>query len=423
MEVYHALNYHHPMDSTTISDFSWLLSAAAEPLLEQTQTAFIDRVNPVRIAKSLRKQTTATRAAMIVDQAQLRIRGRVKFASADRMFFTRRGLEQSTGEDLARYKSQRFAGVESVVDVCCGIGGDLISLLGRDHGHQTLGVDTDPLTVMFAKHNAELHLMQRGLSQRSLKIVNNSFADFDLGDCAGVHCDPDRRMNERTIVASRFSPPLEEVFQRASLQTHVAIKIAPATVLTDDVPPMIEREWLGDRRECKQQILWYGPNFNRPGQRTATCLDGNNVHQISFAEEDLDITVEVTNQLRRYLYEPHPTVLAAGLTPALAHHARIARLTLDVDYLTSSQPIEHPLLTRFEVVDAFSMDLRRTVETLKKLNVGLVEVKKRGVGKELFDQFERMKLKGPHRATVILTRIGSQRLVAIARRTPDDFPL
>jgi hypothetical protein len=96
-------------------------------------------------------------------------------------------------------------------------------------------------------------------------------------------------------------------------------------------------------------------------------------------------------------------------------------MAIDIDYLTSTHPINHPLLSRFEIVAAFPLDMRQTFEFLQHRAVGQIELKKRGVGNIVFDQFERMKISGPNRATVILTRIGSRRLVAIARRNPGDF--
>ena len=141
------------MNPSTRDDFLWLMSDEAAPILTRVQKAFLDRINAVRIAKSLRKLTTPTRSALLMEQAQLRIRARKKFGLADKMFFTRRGLEQSTSEAIARYKATRFADLQSVADICCGIGGDLIAMAHRGDGsspHQTVGVDQDEHTCLFA---------------------------------------------------------------------------------------------------------------------------------------------------------------------------------------------------------------------------------------------------------------------------------
>jgi len=424
------------MDETTQRDYFWLISDEAAPLLRQTQADFLNRINPVRIAKSLRTATTMTRSALVMEQAQLRIRSASKFEFSDRMFFTRRGLEQSTGEDIAAYKATRFDGVGNVADICCGIGGDLLGLLGRRGAGKTVGVDMDALTCLFAKHNADLTLQRLFQSAQeadsdkgvpssrpdhSVTIEQSTFEDFELRDFEGVHCDPDRRMNERTVVGARFSPPLDEVLQRITPLQNLAIKVAPATRIPDRFTEQVQLEWIGDRRECKQLMIWSGPVVSRPGYRTATCVDGDAVHQLTVPDTELEQTIESVNQLRKYLFEPHPAVIAAGLVDVLAARCGAFRMAVDLAYLTSSDPDDHPLLSQFEIVDAFPMDLKRTIDYLRQHKVGIVEIKKRGVNKLVIDRYERMKLSGPNRATIILTRIGTRQLVAIARRHPNDF--
>ena len=50
------------------------------------------------------------------------------------MFFTRAGLEQASSERMARHHAARFAPFASVVDLCTGIGGDLIGLSENARG-------------------------------------------------------------------------------------------------------------------------------------------------------------------------------------------------------------------------------------------------------------------------------------------------
>ncbi len=75
------------------------MSDEATDILQQTQEAFDERVNAVRIAKSLRSKTTPPRAAMVMEQAQLRIRGRQKFELADQIL-DRVGLGERTSNGV-----------------------------------------------------------------------------------------------------------------------------------------------------------------------------------------------------------------------------------------------------------------------------------------------------------------------------------
>ena len=149
------------MNPSTRDDFLWLMSDEAAPILRKVQKAFEERINAVRIAKSVRKLTTPTRSALVMEQAQLRIRARKKFSMAANMFFTRRGLEQATGKLIAAYKAEHFANLSSVADVCCGIGGDLIALAQRNAPNAkcapTIGVDSDEHTCLFAAKNIEVN--------------------------------------------------------------------------------------------------------------------------------------------------------------------------------------------------------------------------------------------------------------------------
>ena len=69
------------MTTNNYEDYRWLISAQAAPILTETQIAIENRVNALTIAKKLRKQISAERSALVMEQAQLRIRGRKKSVS------------------------------------------------------------------------------------------------------------------------------------------------------------------------------------------------------------------------------------------------------------------------------------------------------------------------------------------------------
>ena len=363
-----------------------------------------------------------------MEQAQLRIRARRKFSNPQAMFFTRRGLEQASGRRLAAYKARRFARLSNVADVCCGIGGDLIALSQRlnqenfdtqsqaadtELATHTIGVDNDELTCLFAERN----LLASSIPPGAAKTQQIEFSKFDLTELDGLHIDPDRRTEQRTVHGNRFSPNLQDVFARVSPNFSVAVKVAPATPEADYFPVDLQREWIGDRRECKQQVLWYGPATDKPGHRTATYVGkGGTFSQVSVHEENLDQTVEISESIHRYVYEPHPAVLAADLTDFLAHQNGLKRFSANIVYLTSKHPVDEPLLSRFEVMEVVPLSLKKVSEVLRSLNVGQVEIKKRGIETVTASRYSRMRLEGPNSATVILTRFGRARVAVIAKR-------
>lgn len=333
------------------------------------------------------------------------------------MFFTRRGLEQATGMRIAAYKAGRFAELSMVADICCGIGGDLIALAKRNEAEsnraRTFGVDSDEHTCLFAAKNIEVNCG----SSDAVTFHQLDFAEFDFAEMDGIHVDPDRRVKSRTVHGSQFSPSLSDVFDRIPSNCTAAVKVAPATPIAEYVPIDVQREWIGDHRECKQQVLWTGPATDQPGHRTATYIgkDGT-FSQMSVLEMDLDQTIEVGGTLQKYVFEPHPTVLASGLTDVIARKYGMRRFTSNIVYLTGDEPVDDPLLSQFEILEVLPLNLRKTIQVLQSLDVGQVEIKKRGIEDVTAEMFTRMKISGIHRATVILTRLGKTRIALITKR-------
>ena len=81
-----------------------------------------------RAQKILRAHFPAELCRAAVALAQLRRRARDKFSLADRMFFDREGLEMASRQEIARYRAWRLRYCEVILDLCCGIGGDLLEL-------------------------------------------------------------------------------------------------------------------------------------------------------------------------------------------------------------------------------------------------------------------------------------------------------
>src|SRR5436190_21529535 len=110
--------------------YRWLTSENAEPYLA-TATAELSAASLVRRTAKLRKSLSAEQVHLVLEQVDLRRRAKEKFAAADRMFFTSKSLMQASDEVIAAYKAARFPTGGRFADLCCGIGGDLLSLAGQ----------------------------------------------------------------------------------------------------------------------------------------------------------------------------------------------------------------------------------------------------------------------------------------------------
>ncbi|MEL7496890.1 MAG: hypothetical protein AAFN77_04730 [Planctomycetota bacterium] len=415
------------MKNSVAEDFRWMLGGSAKELLDETLAAFDDRQPVLKTAKRLRKKTTKTRAALIVEQAQLRIRGRTKFDLADQMFFTRRGLEQSSGLDIALYKASKFCPFARVADVCCGLGGDLIALNDRtsdlaDESLVTVGVDADEVTSLFAARNLDVYRQHAQPSSRRQWVQHVTFEQLNLSEFDALHIDPDRRTERRTVRGDQFSPSLNEVYDRVGDHQAIGIKVAPATPIGDYIPSDIHREWIGDRRECKQQIFWSGAFQNSMakqfGSRTATMVDNGQACSFSAIESEVAQRCEFSDGVMEYLYEPHPAVRAAHLTDAIARAYGLVRAADGIAYLFGDAYVRHPLLSAFKVLDVTRLSVKDLNASLERLDIGLLEFKRRGIDKMTAGKFSKLKGPGGQPATLILTRIGTsnKRKAILARR-------
>src|SRR5690349_4754692 len=117
-----------------LATFQRLRSPEGRQALTRAVELYADGGDSVRAGAELRRTTDAELAAAAMSQAALRVAARAKLGDdASVLFFTPDALEQCTRAEVAAHRAARvsFAAPSSVVDLGCGIGGDLIALARR----------------------------------------------------------------------------------------------------------------------------------------------------------------------------------------------------------------------------------------------------------------------------------------------------
>ncbi len=104
----------------------------------------------LRHLTSLCRQYPKELAEAALETAILRLEAAGKFPAAAQMYFTRPALEQASSQEVSRYRCQRFAGFERLLDLGCSVGGDTLSLAELA---PTIGIDLDPLRLAMAGAN------------------------------------------------------------------------------------------------------------------------------------------------------------------------------------------------------------------------------------------------------------------------------
>lgn len=364
----------------------------------------------VRLASQLRAKLGVVRSHLLLEQIELRQRGREKFTRAAEMFFTRVGLEQSTDEVVARYKAGRFPDGVPLADLCCGIGGDLMALAERG---PVVGVDANPAVALLAEANCR-HLV----SMTAVAVQTNDVEHFELAGIEAWHIDPDRRPKGRRTTRVEAYQPGPATLQRLRGQCpSCAIKLAPAAEVPAAWSDDSELEWISRRGQCRQLVAWFGQLARWPGARAATILrhDGvapRTVHGVPTIEAPLDA------HIGRFVFEPDPAVLAAGLSGALAEQHELHQFEPDICYLTGDRPIDDAAMASFAVLDVLPLDIKKLRRYLQDRRIGHLEVKKRGVIPDP-DVIRRQLVgscQGDQRLVLLLTRIAGRSVAIAARR-------
>ena len=357
---------------------------------------------------ALRRDHPADLVAAAVTQARLRDRARAKFgADADRMYFTPDGLEQATRAAVAAHRAARYArsaGGDRVLDLCCGVGGDLVALARA--GLAVHGVDRDPLTVEVARANVEA----LGLSAR----VTVALADAERTALAGwpaAFCDPGRRTGRqgggrRVFDPAAYSPPFRFLGTLAAAVPRTGAKVGPG-IPHELVPAGAEAEWVSDGGEVKEAALWWGELAT--ARRRATLLPGGHTLTATGA-------VAGTGPVGRYLYEPDGAVIRSGLVAELATPLGARLLDPTIAYLSADRPTGTPFATGYAVLEVLPFSLKRLRELLHARGVGAVTVKKRGSPIDPALLRRELRLSGSGHATVVLTRVAGAPTALLVER-------
>ena len=349
----------------------------------------------------------ADQIRVLAEYAEVRDRLGRKFPPDQEWLFTSELLKQASSWRLARYKAERLAGAgnQRVWDLCCGAGADLAALAERFE--LAVGVDRDPVACLLAEAN----LGFRGAG--NARVVCDDALRSSINATDAAHADPDRRADGRTVRSDRFQPSLGDlthVLRRAAI---AVVKLAPATPC-DPLVGETEREWLGEGRETKQQLVWLGEREG-PRLRRATLVGKHAVHHFESREDDVVCPI---TELGTRLWEPHSVIRTAGLADAYAKTHGASRISPDSFYLTASRRPPDALASSWTVIDEMGWNERRCRKRTVQLEPRVVEIKSR-TGEVDCQRLSRQWSGGDGPPLVIAIYRSGKRLRAIfARREP-----
>lgn len=364
-------------------------------------------------------------SAQIISLAQARTRARAKFGERARtLMLTQEAAEQATRPVIAHYRAQRLRPVAgTVADLGCGIASDS-AVYAAERG-AVVAVELDPLTASFAAKNLEFCPQARVYSGDVTDYVHGELLDA-AGEPVGiVWMDPARRelrgakkaQTERLFDPEAFSPPFSFVLNLARTGVPMGVKLGPGfphegipspeDIASEANPnPRVEAEWIQSEGSLAELVLWFNALAQEGVARTATSVRETPVREetdcnegpaetsallppyeaVSFrspltaeeAEQSVDVPVSLP-QPGDYLLEPAPAIVRSHLVAEFAQSIGAFLLDEHLAYLCSAEPVEHPLVACYEVLEEIPLQEKQLKRWVREQGFTALTIKKRGV--------------------------------------------
>jgi len=399
-------------------DFIALMRPEGQQLLATVD--YSSKTDVVKLVSKLRQDgNDPALVAAVLTQAKLRHRAAAKFGDfAARMLFTEPGLEQASRLKVAALHAGRFrgAGVTSVADLGCGIGAESLAFAGA--GISVRAFELDEVTAAIATYNL-LPFENAVVDQAD--VTQLTYAPAESQPAEALFFDPARRElgGPKRATASRkfdpadFSPNFDWVVERCSAPGIKAagIKLGPGHP-HDGIPENCEAQWVSVGGDLVELGLWFGAAA-RPGVvRAALLLTDTGNFEIT--SDQTDVGHAPLGELGTYVYEPDNAVVRSHLIAVLAAQTGTHSFSAEIAYLTGDEEVQSPWLRGYRVLENLAFDRKKLKARLRELEIGVLEIKKRGADIVPEELRKEMALKGKNKATLIVTRVGEAHRVLIA---------
>ena len=373
-----------------------LLSEAGSDLLDRLAGEIVTPDRALALAAELRAEYPPGLVAAALTQQALRTAGQAKFSRAGQMLFTRAGLEQASSELTARHAAARFAGARTVADLCCGIGGNLVALAGVIEPRRVIGVDADPASLEFARHNVALCAPAARVG-----LVCADVTQLPLSGVDAAFIDPARRDERGRLPSGRYQPPLGWCLRLAEAVPRVGIKAAPG-LKRDLVPPGWETEFVAAGRELKEAVLW-SPGLSAAGvtSRATVLPAGDTLTSSPATRAQPPVPLAPPGA---YLLDPNPAITRAGLVAELARLLGAWQIDPMIAFLSSDEPLRTPFGRTMRVLESAPWHEKRLARRLRELGIGAADIRRRGLAGDVAQIHRRLGLRGPGSATIVMTR-------------------
>ncbi len=282
-------------------------------------------------------------------------------------------LEQCSSEQTACYKAD-LLNEKIVADITGGFGID--SFFISDKAREVFYVEQDPGLCQIAKHNFSLY-EKRNLyisCSDGLTFLRQSNIHYDY-----IYLDPSRRNSDRkkVVLLHDCIPNILEHKEFLFSKTDaILLKASPMLDISSalrELGNVREVHILAINNECKELLFVCCAQAINETKFLCVNISGNKKQSkfCLFANEEADLSINHTNQLKKYLYEPNVSILKAGAFKSVAKQFGIEKLHPHSHLYTSDRFIENFPGRIFCIRTHFSLSEKNIREFIpnKKVNI------------------------------------------------------
>jgi len=190
------------------------------------------------------------------------------------------------------------------------------------------------------------------------------------------------------------------------------IKVGPGHP-HEGIPEQAEAQWVSIDGDLVELGLWFGAAARVGVKRAALLIDAAGKHEILSDQGEQELAP--LGELEDFVYEPDNAVVRSHLIGELAKSLELHSFSPGIAYLTSDQQVSSPWLKGYRVLENLTFDRKKLKARLRELNIGVLEIKKRGADIVPEQLRKELALKGNKSATLIVTRVGEAHRVLICQ--------
>jgi predicted RNA methylase len=343
----------------------------------------------------------------------LQKRGRAKFGRANEMVFTALGVEQSSSEVLGKYHNRRAGKVNTLADLCCGIGGDLQYL--AENRKLVYAVDLDKDTLTCAAYNCAKWDNIVYLQEKAEEFCHK----VDL-----IFADPDRRPEGvRKMRIEDMQPGLGDLldlFFKKKLCRGMLIKLAPVINYLK-VEKEIFSNW---KKYATQRYSWEFISENGVMKEILLCV-GDQSERIKRKAVLLPAGLELKGNgseeiaekgWQTYVFEPDNAIIRAGLVQKLGLELGYQLLDSHLALLTGEQEVLQEYGKLYKLKKNLPYNRKVIQKYLREVEAGELVIKTRGFPETVESLRKKFKLKGKKRVILLIVRMQAGHEVAVLER-------